>query len=86
MLPFNVGFKAGFIPENAKVLLPFPVDYLMLGGDVRYAVLKGKGLLPALSVGAGYTYLRGGVTMPEAIAGGETVDLEPVFNDGGTHR
>ena len=53
----------------------------MLGGDVRYAVLKGKGLLPALSVGVGYTYLRGGVTMEDAIAG-QGVDITQVMDSG----
>ncbi len=81
-LPFDIGFKAGFIPPEALSFLPYPMDYLMLGGDVRVPLLKGKGLLPALSVGAGYTYLRGSVAVPDAIAGG-SVNMTDFMNNMG---
>ena len=31
MLPFDVGVKLGVLPDDAKVLMPFNMDYLMLG-------------------------------------------------------
>jgi hypothetical protein len=80
-LPFDLGFKVGFLPDKAKLLLPFPLDYLMIGGDVRLPLLKGKGLLPAISVGVGYTYLRGGITMEDVFGGDKDVDISAVMGD-----
>ncbi|MDR1566053.1 MAG: hypothetical protein LBS48_02070 [Treponema sp.] len=39
------------------------MEYTMAGMDIRYAVLDGKSkvLLPSLSLGAGFNYLRGGI-------------------------
>jgi hypothetical protein len=75
ILPFDVGVKFGFIPDEAKVLMPFNMDYLLVGGDVRLALLKGKGLMPDLSVGAGYTYLDGAVYLPDIVGGDTVIDL-----------
>ncbi len=71
ILPFDVGVKVGFLPDGSKALLPSGVtaDYLMFGGDVRYALLKGGAVMPKLMVGAGYTYLKGSVGMADAVAG-----------------
>lgn len=70
ILPFDVGVKIGFLPAESKALLPSGVtaDYLMFGGDVRLALLKGGAIMPKLSVGAGYTYLKGRVAMDDAVA------------------
>jgi hypothetical protein len=59
ILPFDVGLKFGFLPvlDMAGVRM----NYTLLGGDVRYAILKGNPLLPTLSVGAGVNYLQGGI-------------------------
>ncbi len=78
-LPFDVGVKAGFIPDKVKAMLPFGVDFLMLGGDLRVPLVKDRGLIPGISVGGGYTYLRGGVTMPDAMAG-QSVDISQVMD------
>jgi hypothetical protein len=79
ILPFDVGVKLGFLPADSKALLPSGItaDYLMYGFDVRYALLKGGGVLPMLSVGAGYTHLKGNITMKDAVAG------ETISNVGG---
>jgi len=37
------------------------LDYFVIGGDFRYAVLRGRGLLPTVSVGVGFTRMRGGI-------------------------
>jgi hypothetical protein len=69
ILPFDVGVKVGVLPEESKTLLPSGVsaDYWMFGADVRYALLKGGGMMPELIVGAGYTYLKGRVAMDDAV-------------------
>ena len=79
LIPFDLGVRVGFIPEAAREALgDFNVDYLLIGGDVRFPILKDHGFVPALSVGAGYTFMRGAVGVPDAFGIGDTVvDLVP---------
>ncbi len=80
-LPFDVGLKFGFIPQAAKNLLgSVSVDYLMAGADVRFAILKDRGFIPALSVGGGYTFLRGAVGVPDLMGTGNTdINLSSIY-------
>jgi hypothetical protein len=79
LLPFDVGVKVGFLPADAQLLLPSGVtaEYLMFGGDVRYALIKGGALLPRLSVGAGYTYLKGSLTYADVLNGPQDFAVGP---------
>jgi hypothetical protein len=79
--PFDLGVRVGFIPESARDMFgKVGVDYLLAGGDIRIPILKDKGLVPALSVSAGYTYLRGAVTVPDALGTGNTdIDLSSLM-------
>ena len=70
-LPFDVGFKVGFLPSID--MDPFEVDYFLIGGDIRYALLHSRRFLPTISVGVGLTHLRGGIG---AGLGGETVSFD----------
>ena len=80
VLPFDIGLKFGFIPEALKdKLVNFTLDYLMIGGDVRYQLVKERFIVPAISVGLGYTYLRGGVGIPDLMSGAQTYYLPPPF-------
>jgi hypothetical protein len=62
VLPFDFGFKFGAFKglgtDTAKV------DYLLTGGELRYAVIDGGKnlLLPNVSLGVGLNYLSGGFT------------------------
>jgi hypothetical protein len=62
ILPFDAGLKFGFFQDvgNSSAAM----DYLMAGGEVRYAILDGKDnlLLPNFSVGLGLNYLSGSFT------------------------
>jgi hypothetical protein len=80
LVPFDMGFKFGIIPESAKSLFSKNVtaDYLLIGGDVRFPLLKGKGLVPTLSVGGGYTFLRGRIGIND-ISSGETIDISSIM-------
>ena len=61
-LPFDMGFKFGLMPiKNSANFEHF--DYLLVGGDVRYAILKGNIILPTISVGVGFNYLSGSLGM-----------------------
>ena len=59
ILPFDIGFKFGFLPINEIGFVE--VDYFLVGGDFRYALLHGRRFLPTISVGAGFTHMRGGI-------------------------
>jgi hypothetical protein len=65
VLPFDIGLRFGYVPPKAlSAFSSTSIDYLLIGGDVRYALVKEKGIIPAISVGLGYTYMRGDVYVP----------------------
>ena len=82
-LPFDIGLKAGFIPEQVDLSTILPeglsFDYMLLGADVRFNLVKEKGFIPDISIGGGYNYLAGGISM----AAGEdyTISDFPVPDD-----
>jgi hypothetical protein len=61
-LPFDAGLKFGAFENLGGSSAA--VDCLLAGGELRYAIIDGKGslLLPTVSVGAGLNYLRGSFT------------------------
>lgn len=80
LIPFDVGVKVGMTPAGPLVLGGAgSVEYLLVGADVRVALLKGNLLLPTISVGGGVNYLSGSFTsgtMPDYTLGGvESYDL-----------
>lgn len=58
LLPFDVGLKVGMTPGTLDLGVA-AVDYMLLGADIRYAILKGGLVLPKVSVGVGVNYLSG---------------------------
>jgi len=54
LLPFDVGLKVSVVPPLS--LNGYDLTYANYGFDVRYALLDGEPLLPAISVGAGVDY------------------------------
>ncbi|HUI68934.1 MAG TPA: hypothetical protein VL354_00350 [Spirochaetia bacterium] len=68
--PFDIGFKFGYLPPNAlSAFSNVSADYLLLGGDIRYALVKDQGWAPGISLGVGYTYMRGNVSVPGVFSG-----------------
>ncbi|MCX7786113.1 MAG: hypothetical protein N2442_00275 [Spirochaetes bacterium] len=64
ILPFDVGFKIGFLPKTLadQVGDNVKVDFLLVGGDIRYLLMKQRFVvIPEVSVGVGYNYLKGSV-------------------------
>ncbi|MCL2213926.1 MAG: hypothetical protein FWC06_01830 [Treponema sp.] len=64
MLPFDIGAKFGYLnTSNMSIFDSFGVniDYLLLGADIRFALIDSKLLPVRLSIGAGYNYLKGGL-------------------------
>jgi len=60
-VPFDIGAKLGLLTPGMTESLDGAVDYMLAGFDVRYPILKGRLLMPAVSVSAGYNYLSGGI-------------------------
>jgi len=73
VLPFDIGLKFSYISPNSLNISNFSADYLLLGGDVRYALVKDSGFAPGISVGIGYTYMRGNVSIPQVLNGNPTI-------------
>jgi hypothetical protein len=59
ILPFDVGVRFGIIPTTTLSSVTF--NYLNVGGDIRYALLKDSPITPAVSIGAGVYYSQLGV-------------------------
>jgi hypothetical protein len=67
VLPFDVGLKAMVLPAAATEALSaadIAADYQLLGGNVRFALLKQNILMPDVSVGFGYNRMTGSISMP----------------------
>lgn len=77
-LPFDIGAKLGALtPEMSESLGgDINADFTMAGFDLRFPILKGNLLLPAVSVSAGYNYLSGGVSTTISGAGDVTNGID----------
>jgi hypothetical protein len=81
ILPFDVGFKIGFIPKTLTDTIGSSVDldYLLVGGDVRYRVLsQTMVVIPEVSIGLGYNYQRGSVAFGGVLPGSREYVLPAV--------
>ncbi|MCL2271063.1 MAG: hypothetical protein FWC24_06955 [Treponema sp.] len=58
-LPFDVGVKFGYLPLKPDYI--DNLDYLLVGADVRFALLEDKLIFPAVSVGVGFNHISGGI-------------------------
>ena len=62
ILPFDVGFSFMTLDVsklNSMDVTNFTAEFWTLAADIRYAILEGTALTPALSVGVGYSYNKG---------------------------
>jgi hypothetical protein len=83
VLPFDVGVKAMVLPAAATEALSaadISADYKLLGGNLRFALLKQNILMPDVSVGLGYNRLTGSISMPL-----DTASQSFTFSDGTPH-
>ena len=65
VLPFDIGFSCMYmnLSKLKAVSDGFGIKFFNIGGDVRYALLKGEGALPQISLGVGYYYIGGKVSL-----------------------
>jgi hypothetical protein len=80
VLPMDLGFKLGFVPASVvKSMMGSSgsdFTYLNYGVQLRYALVKQKGLLPNVSIGAAYDHVNGEVTVPTNL-GSQTYTFSP---------
>lgn len=62
-LPFDIGFSIFYF--NSKdlnnVFRNLDIDFFTVSGNLRWAILQGKGICPKWSIGAGYYYSKGSI-------------------------
>lgn len=77
LLPFDVGMKAGALDrELARGVAPdsaVEAEYLVFGGDLRFAVVEETDTRPDVTIGAGYNFARGSFFVPGLFPSGVTV-------------
>jgi hypothetical protein len=64
IIPFDLGVKVGILPPdfNPGDLIPgFTLEYTNIGFDVRLPIVEERAIIPEVSVGGGYNYLRANV-------------------------
>ena len=74
VLPFDFGLKFGTLGSGGLNAGDLEMDYLLAGGDIRYAVMEQSVLRPNISIGVGYNYMRGRIVVPEVIS--ETFEFD----------
>ena len=81
-IPIDIGLKVGFIPQQLHIYFvgDLSADYFIAGGDARLAILKDEGLIPALSVGVGYSYMKGSIGMGVPGLTSQTIDITTYMN------
>jgi hypothetical protein len=83
-IPFDIGLKAGYIPPQLNLdLAGVKPEYLIAGADFRFAILKDAGFVPALSVGVGYSYMKGSISMTMTGIPSTTIDITDAMNNAG---
>jgi hypothetical protein len=74
-IPFDIGVKFGYLPIKPSGV---KLNYLLVGGDIRYAILEKNPVLPLISLGVGFNYLSGEIG--KSIGSGLQFDY---FDEGG---
>lgn len=79
ILPFDIGVYGAYFDLNMLKFEDFTgtVNYYTIGGDIRYAIMKGSTTLPKLSVGAGYIRTHLAFSMTGASTYSGTVGSTP---------
>ncbi|MBN2440319.1 MAG: hypothetical protein JXJ04_03210 [Spirochaetales bacterium] len=79
-LPFDFGFKFGFIPEDFDFSFAsdgLVMNYFLIGGDIRFRVIKQWFMIPCISIGTGITYMNGSIDIPGIL--GENMVLADAY-------
>ena len=72
IIPFDAGVKVGILPPDwspGDIFAGLELDYMNLGFDVRMPVIEERGLIPEVSIGGGYNYLRANIGFAGILGG-----------------
>jgi hypothetical protein len=74
-LPFDIGLKLGFVSPDMELdfLEGIVLNYLLIGADVRYRLIKGALVIPEVSVGGGFSYQYGSFDIPGLLGGEQQI-------------
>jgi hypothetical protein len=72
-LPFDIGVKAGVLPPVGLWRSGINTSYTLIGADIRYVLTEGGAILPKISLGAGFTCLKGG--LETSVGGVQSYDI-----------
>lgn len=63
LLPFDVGISAFCFntKDLNNIIKNIDLEFFTIGGNVRFAIFQGIGILPKWSIGAGYYYSQGSI-------------------------
>ncbi|TVQ38733.1 MAG: hypothetical protein EA384_08360 [Spirochaetaceae bacterium] len=78
VFPFDFGVKFGTLGSGGLNAGDLKMDYLLAGGDVRYALVQQSVLLPNISLGVGYNYMRGRILVPEVVKDSYVIEVDGV--------
>lgn len=89
LLPFDVGIKAGYIPDSAAASLSemtggLNAGYMSAGADIRFALIKQNLVMPNLIVGVGVNYMKG--SLGKKIGTDQTFSYDATAIDGNTYN
>ena len=65
ILPFDIGFKVGYLDSSGIGFinsLGVNINYLLIGGDIRYALMTRKVIPMKFSIGVGFNHLKTGIS------------------------
>ncbi|MDR3201227.1 MAG: hypothetical protein LBT68_07185 [Spirochaetales bacterium] len=71
-LPLDLGLKFGYFNFDFNDI---DGDYLLMGGDIRYCILEQTILIPKISIGAGFNYLRTQIKLGGALGDELKIDI-----------
>jgi len=75
-IPVDFGIKFGYLPQSwLESLLNIGIKNMLIGADVRYAVINSKVIPMRLSVGLGFNYLNGGISKTFSNSSLEFIDI-----------
>jgi len=77
LLPVDLGIKLGYFSMDSSDL---KIDYLLVGGDVRYCVMDQAILIPKISVGFGFNYMKTDIKLSNALGDDITIDIPATYS------
>ena len=77
ILPFDFGVKFGTLGDGGLNAGNLKTEFLLVGGDVRYAVMQQGLVKPNISVGVGFNHMRGQILVRDAVSTSYEVQTGP---------